>query len=226
MGIDKNSFKHVVYQEIAKTVSAVADPRRLEIVELLAQCERNVETLAAMLGSGVTATSHHLQVLKQARLVTSRKAGRYVYYSVTDMALSLWNSLSELASTESAVVKCAVEELFGGDELEAEALDYEELQRRIQNGQAVLIDVRPKEEFATAHVPGALSISLEELDARLGELPRDTPVFAYCRDRYCVLSQEATELLSEKGYTARRLPEGIAEWRAAGLPLESLSQSK
>lgn len=223
MRVDKVGFKRVVYQEIAHTVAAVGDPRRLEIVELLAQCERNVETLASMLGSGVTVTSHHLQVLKRARLVSSRKVGRYVYYSATDMALSLWNSLSELASRELSVVKCAVEDLFGEAEPETETLDYQELQRRIAHGEAVLLDVRPEEEFATAHVPGALSISLEKLEARLGELPRNTPVFAYCRDRYCVLSQEATELLSRNGYRVRRLPEGIAEWRAAGLPLESLS---
>jgi rhodanese-related sulfurtransferase len=216
-----DDFKQVVYQEIAGTVSALADPRRLEILELLAQCERNVETLASMLGAGITTTSHHLQILKQARLITGRKDGRYVYYSITDTGLSMWSSLSELAARESAVVKCAVDDLFGRNTLEHEALGFEELQRRIEEGNAVLLDVRPDEEFAAGHLPRAVSISLEDLEERLGELSPDTPVFAYCRDRYCVLSQEAAELLRNRGYRVTRLPEGIAEWRAAGIHLET-----
>lgn len=220
MAVSKNDFKQVVYQEISKTLSACADPRRLEILELVAQCERNVETLASMLGSGMTTTSHHLQLLKQARLVRTRKVGRYVYYSATEMALSLWNSFAELASKELAVVKCAVDELFGGESPEAEGLGYEELQERIAAGDAILLDVRPEEEYAAGHLPGALSISLEELGKRVGELPANTPVFAYCRDRYCVLSQEASEFLNERGYRVTRLSKGIAEWRAAGVVLE------
>lgn len=220
MAVTKNDFKQVVYQEISKTLSACADPRRLEILELLAQCERNVETLASMLGLGITTTSHHLQVLKQVRLVATRKEGRYIYYSATEMALSLWSGFSGLASKEMAVVKCAVDELFGGEGTEADSLDYRELQSRIAEGNAVLLDVRPEEEYAAGHLPGALSISLEELENRIGELPKDTQVFAYCRDRYCVLSQEASEFLNERGYSVTRLPEGIAEWRATGLALE------
>ncbi len=220
MAITKNDFKQVVYQEISKTLAACADPRRLEILELLAQCERNVETLASMLGVGITTASHHLQLLKQARLVQTRKVGRYVYYSATEMALSLWSSFSEVASQELAVVKCAVDDLFGGESRETEGLGYEELQGRIAAGEAVLIDVRPEEEYAAGHLPGAISISLEELEKRVGELPKNTQVFAYCRDRYCVLSQEASEFLNERGYRVTRLPEGIAEWRAAGVVLE------
>ncbi|MEX2442500.1 MAG: metalloregulator ArsR/SmtB family transcription factor [Alkalispirochaeta sp.] len=220
MNSNKNNFKQVVYEEIAKTIAACGDPRRLEILELLAQCERNVETLAAMLGSGITTTSHHLQVLKHARLVRARKEGRYVFYSATDMAISLWDNLSELAFKELAVVKCAVDELFGPTSHETESLGYEELQRRISGGEAVLLDVRPAEEYAAGHIPGARSISLEELEARVGELPRDTPVFAYCRDRYCVLSQEAGEFLEDRGFSVTRLPQGITEWRAAGRALE------
>ncbi len=223
MAVTKDDFKQVVYQEISKTLAACADPRRLEILELVAQCERNVETLASMLNAGITTTSHHLQLLKQARLVQARKVGRYVYYSATEMALSLWNSFSELASKELAVVKCAVDELFGGESVETEGLGYEELEDRIAAGDAILLDVRPKEEYAAGHLPGALSISLEELEKRVGELPKSTPVFAYCRDRYCVLSQEASEFLKKRGYSVRRLPEGIAEWRAAGVVLERSS---
>ena len=118
------------------------------------------------------------------------------------------------------MVKCAVDDLFGGESLENERLDFEELQRRIAEGEAVLLDVRPEEEYTAGHLPGAVSISLEELERRVGELPEDTPVFAYCRDRYCVLSQEASEFLNERGYRVTRLPEGIAEWRAAGVLLE------
>jgi rhodanese-related sulfurtransferase/predicted transcriptional regulator len=220
MAVTKDDFKQVVYQEISKTLSVCADPRRLEILVLLAQCERNVETLASMLKAGITTTSHHLQLLKRARLVKTRKVGRYVYYSATQMALSLWNSFAEVASEELAVVKCAVDELFGGESPAAEGLGSKELQERIAAGEAILLDVRPEEEYAAGHLPGAVSISLEELEKRVGELPEDTPVFAYCRDRYCVLSQEASEFLNERGYRVRRLPEGIAEWRAAGVVLE------
>ena len=211
-------FKRVVYEEIAGVVSALGEPHRLEILELLCQCERNVETLADMLAIGITTVSHHLQVLKRARLVEHEKVGRRVYYSATPMALSLWNSVSDIAAQELAVIKCASEELFeqGPD---TESLEYDELIRRIESGEAVLIDVRPEEEYAAGHVPGALSLSLERLREGADKLPRDKPVFAYCRGRYCVLSHEAVRILIEEGFSATRVPVGVAEWKATGAAL-------
>jgi rhodanese-related sulfurtransferase/DNA-binding HxlR family transcriptional regulator len=216
--MNDSQFKHVVYEEIAGVLTALGEPHRLELLELLCQCERNVDTLGEMLDLGITTVSHHLQVLKRARLVEHVKVGRRVYYSATPMAISLWNSVADIAAHELAVVKCASEELFKqtGD---AETLDYDELVGRIESGEAVLIDVRPEEEYAAGHFPGAISISLERLRDAAATLPRDKPVFAYCRGRYCVLSHEAVQLLEEEGFTATRLPVGVAEWKAAGADL-------
>jgi rhodanese-related sulfurtransferase/DNA-binding HxlR family transcriptional regulator len=212
--------KHVVYDEIASVLTALGEPHRLELLELLCQCERNVDVLGEMLDLGITTVSHHLQVLKRARLVEHVKVGRRVYYSATSMAISLWNSVAAIAAHKLAVVKCASEELFEQSD-DSESLDYDELVRRIGRGEAVLIDVRPEEEYAAGHVPGAISISLERLREGAGALPRDKPVFAYCRGRYCVLSREAVQLLEEEGFTATRLPVGVAEWKAAGAALSS-----
>lgn len=222
--MNDSQFKRVVYEEIADVLSALGEPHRIELLELLCQCERNVETLAKMLNLGITTVSHHLQVLKRARLVEHLKVGRRVYYSVTPMALSLWSAVSDIAARELAVVKCASEELFDQDP-DAELVDYEELVRRIESGEAILIDVRPEEEYAAGHVPGAISISLERLREDVTILPRDKPVFAYCRGRYCVLSHEAVEILAEEGFRARRLPVGVAEWKAAGTKLLSKERS-
>jgi len=218
--MDDSQFKHVVYDEIAGVLTALGEPHRLEILELLCQCERNVDTLGEMLDLGITTVSHHLQVLKRARLVEHVKVDRRVYYSATPMAISLWNSVADVAAHELAVVKCASEELFERND-DSETLDYNELIRRIESGEAVLIDVRPEEEYAAGHVPGAISISLERLRKGASTLPRDKPVFAYCRGRYCVLSHEAVQFLEEEGFAATRLPVGVAEWKAAGAALSS-----
>ena len=136
------------------------------------------------------------------------------------MAYLLWSSVSEIASHELAVVKCAVEELFE-QKPESEALGYDELVQRIESGDALLIDVRPEEEYAAGHVPGAISFSLEHLRDGVTQLHGDKPIFAYCRGRYCVLSQQAEQILTEQGLSVTRLPVGIAEWKAAGVELLS-----
>jgi rhodanese-related sulfurtransferase len=216
--MNDSQFKHVVYEEIAGVLTALGEPHRLELLELLCQCKRSVYTLAEMLDLGITTVSHHLQVLKRSRLVEHTKVGRRVYYSATPMAISLWSSAADIAAHELAVVKCASEELFEQSE-DTETLDYDELVRRIESGEAVLIDVRPEEEYAAGHVPGAISISLERLREGVSTLSRNKPVFAYCRGRYCVLSHEAVQFLEEEGFTATRLPVGVAEWKAAGADL-------
>jgi len=218
--MDDSHFKHFVYDEIASVMSALGDPRRLEILDLLSQCKRNVETLAGMLDVGITTASHHLQILKRARLVESTKIGRYVYYSATKMATALWSVVSEISAHELTTVKYAVEELFEPN-TESESIDYKELVRRIESGDAVLLDVRPEDEYAAGHLPGALSLSLEKLHEAGVVLPRDKPIFAYCRGRYCVLSHEATQSLKKKGFIISRLPVGIAEWKSSGVLLQS-----
>ncbi len=218
--MDDSQFKRIVYEEIAGVVSALGGPHRLELLELLCQCERNVEDLAGLLEMGMTTVSHHLQVLKRARLVNHVKVGRRVYYSATSMALSLWSAVSQAAAHELAVVKCATGELFEQGS-EGEPLDYDELVRRIECGNAVLIDVRPEKEYAAGHVPGAISLSMERLRSGASMLPHDKPVFAYCRGRYCVLSHEAVQILTKEGFTVSRLPVGVAEWKATGAALLS-----
>jgi len=218
--LNNRHFKQFAYHEIAAVVSALGEPRRIEILELLCQCERNVETLAQLLDVGITTASHHLQILKRARLVESSKVGRYAFYSATDMAIALWGVVSEISSRELTSVKYAVEKIFEPD-IESEPIDYNELIRRIESGEAVLLDVRPEEEYAAGHLPGALSLSLEKLHEKGVTLPRDKPIFAYCRGRFCVLSLEATQSLVEQGYNVSRLPVGIAEWKSAGVLLQS-----
>lgn len=224
--MNENQFKHLVYQEISEMLGALAEPRRIEIVELLCQCERNVESLAEVLGVGVTTVSHHLQVLKRARLARDRKVGRRVYYSATQMAVSLWRSVSDVAGRELVEVRYAMDTLLAGDAESGaggtEAVDMDELQRRVAAGEAVLVDVRPEEEYAAGHLPGAFSVSIDRLEERIGEIPQGKPVYAYCRGRYCVLSHEAARVLAQHGYSVSALPEGIAEWRSDNMPLETV----
>lgn len=221
----EGQFKQIVYGQIGDMLSALAEPRRLEMLELLSQCERNVESLAELLGAGMTTVSHHLQVLKRARLVQDRKEGRRVYYSASRLALMLWSTVSRIASSELSEVKYAIDSLVAEDpntgSTTRETIDYDELLRRIERGEAVLIDVRPEEEFAAGHLPGAMSVSLEKLEQKAKELPRDKPIYAYCRGRYCVLSHEASRILAEKGYSVTPLPDGVAEWKAADVQLEA-----
>jgi len=209
-------FKHIVYRETAAFVSALGDPKRLEILELLSQCERNVESLAKLLGQKLSSTSHHLQVLKRARLLNERKEGRFVYYSVSSTGLKLWNTVSGIAAEENAEVKYALSCIFSEDQ-DTEKLDYREITRRVAAGEAVLIDVRPEEEYHSSHIPGAISVPLEKLNEKTSSFPRDRQIFAYCRGRYCVLSHEAVVALKNEGYNAIRVETGMAEWKAKAL---------
>jgi rhodanese-related sulfurtransferase/DNA-binding MarR family transcriptional regulator len=209
-------FKHIVYQEIATFVSALGEPKRLEILELLSQCERNVESLAKILGQKISTTSHHLQILKRARLIKERKEGRFVYYLASSTGLRLWNTVSGIAAEENAEVKYALSQIFSEDR-DAEKLDYSEITRRVAAGEAVLIDVRPEEEYHSFHIPGAVSVPLEKLNEQTSSFPRDRQIFAYCRGRYCILSHEAVMALKNEGYNATRVETGMAEWKAGVL---------
>lgn len=216
----EDRFKSIVYREIGSLMAALAEPRRLAMLDLLAQCERNVETLAHMLGLGVTTVSHHLQVLKKARLVDERSEGRYRYYRASSMALDLWESISRVASRDMAEIKCAVAEVNAAG---GEPVDYREAVRRARAGEAVLVDVRPADEYLAGHAPDAISIPLEELESgdngALAALPESIEVFAYCRGRYCLLSEEAVALLRHRGVKAHRIEDGVAEWKATGKKL-------
>src|SRR6266540_4102954 len=196
--VEGREAKDRLYEQFARAAKAVASPKRIELLELLAQGEHTVEALAQATGMGVTNTSSHLQVLRQARVVESRKDGTKVFY--------------RLAGEE--VVR---DYFLARDELEP--VSRTELVDRANRGEVVILDVRPREEFVAGHIPGALSVPLGELDDVLGRLRKRAQIVAYCRGPYCVLAPQAVERLRAKGYKARRLADGLPEWRLAGLPV-------
>lgn len=214
-------FKDRLYEELGRIAKGIDSPRRLELIDLLAQGERSVEDLASEAALSIANTSQHLQVLRRARLVETRKEGLRVYYrlghpEVYDVA----RAVRGLAKARLAELNQLVQTyLESRDELEP--VPREELLRRVRAGRAVVIDVRPREEYRAGHIPGALSIPLEELETRLGELPARKEVVAYCRGPYCVMAYEAVARLRARGRRARRLTDGFPEWRASGLPVQA-----
>jgi len=211
--------KDALYEQFARIGKAVTSPRRIELLELLAQGERSVESLARAAGLGVTTASSHLQVLRGARLVATRRDGTRILYRLADAdVVELIDLVRRLARARLAEVDEVVEAYFSARDTLA-PVGRKELLARTERAEVVVLDVRPREEFEAGHIPGAISIPLDELRDRLGELPRDVEVVAYCRGPYCVLAPQAVELLAERGIRARRLDEGLPEWRLAGLPV-------
>jgi rhodanese-related sulfurtransferase len=212
------ALKFAMYEEFARIGKALASPSQLELLDLLAQGERSVEVLASRANLGLTTTSNHLQILKRAGLVSSRKEGTKVYYrlSGSDVA-ALWIGLRDVASTHLASVDRARGAYLGADDVDEVTRD--ELLSRLEAGNVTVIDVRPSEEYAAGHIPGALSLPLNELADRLASLPGDTTIVAYCRGPYCVLAHEAVRALTASGLHAIRLRDGMIEWRLANLPV-------
>ena len=212
-------FKDPLYAQFAHIGHAVASPKRIELLDLLAQGEKTVETLGEQSSTPLKNTSAHLRVLRQARLVETRREGTYVYYRLAgEDVFRFLRDLQTLARSRLAEVE-QVASLYidGRDELEPVTLD--ELRRRLHEGDVTVIDVRPEEEYRSGHIPGAVSVPIAELKRRLGEIPRKREVVAYCRGPYCVYSVEAVELLRKHGYRARRAGQGLPDWRASGLPV-------
>ena len=209
-------FKERIYAEFARVGQALAHDRRLELLDLLAQGPRHVEALADEMETPVANVSQHLQVLRNARLVESERRGTRVVYRLADEeVLRLWLSLRTVAESRLAEVPRIVQEFEVGGAHGAR-VSRDELERLTAGGGAILIDVRPTVEFDSGHVPGALSIPIDELDDRLDELPADRPIIAYCRGAYCLFADEAVALLRGRGLDARRLEGGWPEWRAEG----------
>lgn len=213
-------FKDFVFQEIAAVAQAFSSPKRLEIIEVLAQGERSVETLAKEGSMTIANTSRHLQVLKAAGIVRSRKEGVSVIYAIADeKVLACWKALQVLAEKRRAEIKEAAKSFFAeGDDIEPIAI--EELQRLLNNKEIVLLDVRPVEEYENGHLPGAVSMPLAELKRGLDKLAKRREIVAYCRGRYCVLAAEAVTILKKAGYKALRLEDGVYEWQQAGRKVE------
>jgi len=226
MPMKPREFKDRLYGELGRIAKGIDSPRRLELIDLLAQGERSVEDLASEAALSIANTSQHLQVLRRARLVETRKQGLRVYYrlghpEVYDVA----RAVRGLAKARLAELNQLVQTyLESRDELEP--VPREELLRRVRAGRAVVIDVRPREEYRAGHIPGALSIPLGELDKRLSELPARKEIVAYCRGPYCVMAYEAVARLRARGRRARRLTDGFPEWRASGLPVQTSAQPR
>jgi rhodanese-related sulfurtransferase/DNA-binding transcriptional ArsR family regulator len=210
--------KTALFDAFARTARALASGRRIELLDVLANGERTVEALAREVGLSVANTSQHLQVLRQAGLVASRREGTSVHYRLAGPEVfELWRNLRTLAAGRLAEVERLAAAYVGARD-DLEPVTREELARRLRDGDDLLVlDVRPAAEFAAGHLPGAVSIPVEELRRRLAELPADREVVAYCRGPYCAFAHEAVELLRDEGFAARRLEDGLPEWQAAGL---------
>jgi rhodanese-related sulfurtransferase len=214
------AFKDSLYAEFAVLGKALANPHRLELLDLLAQGERSVEELANEAALSLANASAHLQVLRQARLVEAEKRGLNVVYRLAaPEVFELWRTLRDVGSTRLAEIDRLVDNYFI-DRGEFEAVDKEELMRLLEREAVTVIDVRPKVEYEQGHIPAARSVPVENLERWLAELPREMEVVAYCRGPYCVYSDEAVRLLHQHGFKARRLREGFPEWRDAGYPVE------
>lgn len=210
--------KREVYENLARIGTALSSAVRLDLLELIAQGERSVDELARLTGASVANTSQHLQRLKQAGLILGRKEGLYVKYRLAgDEVVALMNALGAAGQAHLAEVDRIVRLYFTAKD-EMEPVPASDLMERARKGLVTVLDVRPPEEFAAGHVPGAVNIPIHELEKRLAELPKRKEVVAYCRGPYCLMSFDAVHLLRRKGLKARRLQDGLPEWRLAGLP--------
>ena len=214
-----DAVKKVLYQSLAKVAQALASGNRLQLLELMAQGERSVEALADLAGMTMANTSQHLQALRQAGLVSPRKEGQRVYYRLAgDDVVRLYGVLRTVAESRLAEVKQLVAD-FLGDKDALEPISADELLKRAKRGLVTVLDVRPPEEFAAGHLPGAVNIPIDRLESGLSKLSKQREVVAYCRGPYCLMSFEAVLKLRKRGWKARRLQHGFPEWKAAGLPV-------
>lgn len=218
------AFKDDVFRQLARVPRALASPRRLELVDLLAQSERSVEELAELTGMSVANTSQHLQVLRQALLVTVRRDGLRAYYSLANEAVfRAWQAMRELGQRQFADLDRVVRTYLAERET-LETVGADELLRRMRADEVVVLDVRPAAEYRSGHILGARSVPIRELQRRVAELPKKSEVVAYCRGPYCVYADEAVALLRRRGFRARRLDTGFPDWKAAGLPIATESE--
>lgn len=221
----KRMFKDRVYEQLARIGKSVASPQRLELVDLLSQGPRTVENLAQEAHLTVANTSRHLQILRAAHLIEAEKEGVFVRYRIADEAVAdFYRMLRILAASHLAELDHITRQFFA-ERGELEPVDRKALLARVRKGLATVIDVRPIEEYRAGHIVGAISIPVDELKARLAELPCNQKIIAYCRGPYCVLAAQAVELLREHGFQAVRLEDSVADWRAHGLPVATDSSA-
>lgn len=217
-------FKDTIYEQFARIGKALAAPKRLELLDLLCQGPRTVESLAEQAALTVANASQHLQVLRAARLVETERRGVYIEYRLADDQVCLvLHAMRGLAESRLAEIRQTAQAYFESRGA-MEPVGGEELLRRVRGGEVTVLDVRPTEEYQAGHIPGAISIPQPELKRRLAELPRDREVVAYCRGPYCVMAVEAVELLRKKGFRAHRMEQGVTDWRARGWRIEAEEQ--
>ena len=211
----------LLFEQVARVGKALASPKRLELLELLSQGENTVEALATEAAIGIKLASAHLKVLREARLVETRREGRFIAYRLSgEDVTSLWLNLRSVAEQHLVELRVALEQIFAAPErLSPESRTG--LLEKARQGEVIVIDVRPEVEFLAGHLPCARSLPLAELERRLAELPADKEIVAYCRGPFCLLSDEAVQLLRERGFKAHRINDGVAEWAAEGLPIEA-----
>jgi len=219
--IENKAFKSSIYQQFARIGKAISNSNRLELLDLISQGEKTVDSLAKETGLSVANVSQHLQVLRGSRLVESEKQGHFAVYRLSDRIVNEFLlSMRKLAENRLAEVEQIARKFFESREGIRE-IDKNELLRMIREKEVILLDVRPPEEYRAGHIPGALSVPLEELESRISDLPQDEKIVAYCRGPYCVLAVEAVLMLRSKGYRAIRLEESVMDWKAMGLPIAS-----
>lgn len=215
-----NPERNAIYGQFGRVAKALANPIRLELLDLLCQAPRTVETLAGLVGQSVATTSHHLRALHAAHLVVSEKRGVYVTYRLAgEDVCAFWLALQRLAQNYLAEVRQVAREYLE-ETGSSESADRTTLLAKLRRGEVTLIDVRPREEYDTGHIPGALSVPLERLEELLPSLPAQQELVTYGRGPFCALSHHAVKLLQRNKRKAVRIPEGIPQWRAAGLPIE------
>ena len=213
-------IKNHLYEQVARIGKAMASPKRLELVELLCQGEKTVELLAQQADISVKLASAHLKALRLARLVDTRKDGKYVTYRLANTSVAnLWVAMRTEAEERLVELQVALAGIVShGDALQG--IDRATMLQKVKSGEILMLDVRPREEYDSAHLPHARSLPVVELLKRLAELPQGTPVVAYCRGPFCLMAKDAVDLLRQHGYNAHHLTDGVAEWRAQGLPVE------
>lgn len=221
MTLSNRQYKNAIYDQLARVGKAVASPTRLELLDLLCQGPRTVESLARQAGQSVANTSKNLRLLHASRLVETERQGTYVTYRLAgEEVCDLFRTLRKLAELRLAEVEVITREFLESKEA-LQPVDPEELVRRVRNGETLLLDVRPREEYEAGHISGALSVPLGELKNFVAKLPRDREIAAYCRGPYCVMSIDAVRLLRQEGFEAVRLEDGVHDWRARGLAVEA-----
>lgn len=218
---NSRQFKDAIYEQLARIGKTLASGPRLEILDILCQGPRGVDALAKQAGQSAANTSHHLQVLRSARLVEAEKDGVHVTYRLSDDEVcSFFRALRGLAESRLLEIE-QISRNFIEERGSLEPVNRDALVDRVRSGTVTLLDVRPEEEYRAGHIPGAASIPLDDLERRIEELPRDREIVAYCRGPYCVMAVEAVELLERRGFQAVRMKEGVLDWRHRGLPVES-----